>query len=83
MGSVSAASTTGRPEDSASKSPLGRRIIWEARHPDLETRGPSRRGQRKGWDVVRRKDGVPVAGPWDSAEEMLDALERADRSGDR
>jgi hypothetical protein len=80
MGTVSAASTTPRPEAEASKSPLGRRMAWEHKHADLETRAPSRREQRKGWDVVSRSTGARVAGPWDSAEAMLDALEHADQA---
>jgi hypothetical protein len=83
VGTVSAASTTPRPEAEASKSPLGRRLIWEMKNPDLATRAPSQREQRRRWDVMTRKDGTRVAGPWDSAEQMLDALERADRSDDQ
>lgn len=65
----------GRPLDSASTSPLGRRMAWEDQHPDMITRAPSAREKRTGWDVVRRDDGMPVAGPWDTPHAMMDALE--------
>jgi hypothetical protein len=46
------------------------------------TRCPSPREERKGWDVISRKTGERVTGPWATVEEMLGELEsRISRRG--
>jgi hypothetical protein len=67
--------TTPRPEDAASPSLLERRMTWEQRNPGLMTRCPSLREERSEWDLVSRKTGERVAGPWSTAGEMLAELE--------
>jgi hypothetical protein len=82
---VSVATRPGRPEDYATTSPYGRRMIWERKHPGLMIRppctrsptefGPNQGETRPGWDVARCDTGNRVAGPWATAEALLSAIE--------